>query len=82
VFCATKGLGIIKGWPDVSIFDVFDEHTIIYNKEFRDAVKVGDVVEIIPNHICPVVNLHENVYLVSHGEVVKVLPVECRGKLQ
>lgn len=81
-FCATKGLGLIKGWDDVTIFDVYDEHAIIYHKEFRDAVRVGDKVEIIPNHICPVVNLHEKAYLVSEGEVVDVIPVECRGKLQ
>lgn len=81
-FCATKGLGLIKGWDDVTIFDVYDEHAIIYHKEFRDAVRVGDKVEIIPNHICPVVNLHEKAYLASEGEVVDVIPVECRGKLQ
>ncbi len=81
-FCATRGLGLIKGWKDVEIFDVYDEHAIIYNREFRDGVKVGDKVEIIPNHICPVVNLHEKAYLVSGGEVVEVLDVECRGKLQ
>lgn len=81
-FCATKGLGLIKGWEDVEIFDVYDEHAIIYHKEFRDAVRVGDKVEIIPNHICPVVNLHESAYLVSEGEVVEIIPVECRGKLK
>lgn len=81
-FCATKGLGLIKGWDGVEIFDVYDEHAIIYHKEFRDSVRVGDKVEIIPNHICPVVNLHEQAYLVSGGQVVDVIPVECRGKLQ
>lgn len=81
-FCATRGLGLIKGWPDVEIFDVYDEHAIIYNQAFRDGVRVGDKVEIIPNHICPVVNLHEKAYLVSQGEVVDVIDVACRGKLQ
>lgn len=81
-FCATRGLGLIKGWEGVEIFDVYDEHAIIYHKEFHDSVAVGDKVEIIPNHICPVVNLHEQAYLVSSGEVVDVIPVECRGKLQ
>lgn len=81
-FTATKGLGLIKGWEDVHIFDVYDEHAIIYNKRFRDALKVGDKVEIIPNHICPVVNLHETAYLISNGEVVEEIPVECRGKLK
>lgn len=81
-FCATQGLGLIKGWKDTEIFDVYDEHAIIYNKAFRDAVKVGDKVEIIPNHICPVVNLHEKAYLVSRGEIVDIIDVKCRGKLQ
>ena len=80
-FCATQGLGLIKGWPDVEIFDVYDEHAIIYNQQFRDHVKVGDKVEIIPNHICPVVNLHEYSYLVSKGQVIEKISVECRGKL-
>ncbi len=81
-FCTTKGLGLIKGWPEVSIYDVFDEHAIIYNKEFHDSIKVGDKVEIIPNHICPVVNLHETAYIISNGEVVDEIPVDCRGKLR
>lgn len=81
-FTSTKGLGLIKGWPEVSIFDVFDEHAIIYNKKFHDSIKVGDKVEIIPNHICPVVNLHETAYIVSNGEVVDEIAVDCRGKLR
>jgi len=81
-FTATKGLGLIKGWPEVSIFGVFDEHAIIYNKEFHDSIKVGDKVEIIPNHICPVVNLHETAYIISGGEIIDEIPVDCRGKLK
>ncbi len=81
-FCATKGLGLIKGWSDVTLHDVFDEHAIIYHKAFHDGVKVGDKVEIIPNHICPVVNLHETAYLVSGGKVIEEIPVDCRGKIK
>lgn len=80
--CATRGLGLIKGWPEVEIFDVYDEHAIIYNQKFRDGVEVGEKVEIIPNHICPVVNLHETAYLVENGEIVEEIPVDCRGKLK
>jgi len=80
--CRTEGLGYIKGYAEVYIHDVFDEHAIIYDKEFHDAVRVGDKVEIIPNHICPVCNLHEKAYLVFRGEVVEEIAIECRGKLQ
>jgi D-serine deaminase-like pyridoxal phosphate-dependent protein len=78
----TKGLGRIKEFDDVHIFKVFDEHAIIYNEDFSNKVAVGDKVQIIPNHICPVCNLYEKAYLVSEGEVVEEIPVECRAKLQ
>ena len=79
---ATKGLGRIKEYEDVYIHGVFDEHAIIYNEDFSNQVNIGDKVQIIPNHICPVVNLHEKAYLVSNGEVVEELDIEARGRLQ
>lgn len=79
--CAVAGMGVIKGFDDVHIFDVFDEHAIIYNKKFKDAVKVGDKVEIIPMHVCPVMNLHKYAFLVSKGEVVDKLKIAAKGKL-
>lgn len=81
--CATEGLGTIYEYPNVHIYDVYDEHAIIYNKEFREKVQVGDKVRIVPVHICPVVNLHEFAYLIDKdGEVLEKIPVLCRGKLK
>lgn len=79
---ATPGLGTLKETPQVHIHDVYDEHAIIYNREFREQVAVGDKVEIIPVHICPVCNLYSTAYLVEQGEVLMELPVLCRGQLQ
>lgn len=78
----TKGLGYIKGFDDVHVHAVYDEHAIIYNEAFRNEINIGDKVQIIPNHICPVTNLYDYVHLVSNGEVVDQIPVKCRGKLQ
>lgn len=78
----TKGLGYIKGFDDVHVYAVYDEHAIIYNESFRNSVNIGDKIEIIPNHICPVTNLYDQAYLVSEGEVVEEIPILCRGKLQ
>jgi len=75
-------LGVIKGYKDAYIHEVYDEHAIIYNKELRDKVKVGDKLEIIPNHICPVCNLYDTAYMVSQGKVVGEIPISCRGKLR
>ncbi|MBD8069701.1 D-TA family PLP-dependent enzyme [Bacillus sp. PS06] len=79
---ATTGFGRIKEYNDVYINGVFDEHAIIYHEEFRNQVQIGEKVQIIPNHICPVCNLYEKAYLISNGEVVDELPIDCRGKLQ
>lgn len=76
--CATKGLGYIKDF-DVFIDKVYDEHAIIYSNEFRDRTKIGDKVEVIPNHICPVCNLYDWAYLVSDGEIINRIQISCRG---
>lgn len=78
--CTTKGLGYIKH-HDIYIDSVFDEHGIIYDREFREKIQIGDKVEIIPNHICPVCNLYDKAYLISDGKVVGELKVSARGRL-
>ena len=62
--------------------DVFDEHAIIYNREFRQNVSIGDKVRIIPNHICPVANLYHKAYLLRNDEVVETIDIAAQGKLQ
>lgn len=79
---ATDGLGLIKEFAGVYIDSVFDEHAIIYNETFSNQVEIGDKVRIIPNHICPVSNLHETAYLIAGEEVVEEIDIDCRGKLK
>lgn len=81
--CAVEGLGNLSDYPGTHIDLMYDEHAIIYNRKFHDAVKVGDKVRIVPVHICPVVNLYDELYLVDeNGEVEETLKIACRGKLQ
>lgn len=78
----TRGLGLIKGHPNSEVDSVFDEHAIIYDEELSAELKVGDTLEIIPNHICPVVNLYDEAYFIKDGEVMEVMKIECRGKMR
>lgn len=80
--CTTHGLGKLVGWDDVYLQRVFDEHAVINHRAFHDAVQVGDKVEIIPNHICPVVNLYDTAYLLSGDHVLRELAIEGRGKVR
>ena len=78
--CATGGFGSVKGAEHITVENLFDEHAVLHNAEFRDAVQVGDKVEIIPSHVCPTVNLFDQAYLVSQGQVLQTLPIACRGR--
>lgn len=44
-------------------------------------LKVGDMLEAIPVHICPTVNLQNQIY-VADGGVLRTEIVAGRGKLQ
>jgi len=80
--CSSKGKGLILGYPNTYINKVFDEHAIINNETFRNIIKIGDKVRIIPVHICPVCNLYDEAYLIKNDQIVKQVPISCRGKLQ
>lgn len=80
--CATHGYGLIKNSNNIRLSGVFDEHGLIYHKEFRDYIEIGDKIEIIPNHICPTCNLYEKAYLVSQGTILRAIPILCKGKSQ
>jgi len=78
--CSAPGKGVIMDWPGVSISDVYDEHAIVYSREFREGTRIGDKVRIIPVHICPVCNLYDRAYLLDGDEVTAELEVACRGR--
>lgn len=80
--CSSGGKGMILEYPGAMIDAMFDEHAIIHDQAFRDAVKVGDKVRVIPAHICPVVNLYDTAVFCSGEDVLEEVPVLCRGKLQ
>lgn len=78
----TEGLGLIREYEGVHIDSVFDEHAIIYDEAFNRKVEIGEKVQIIPNHICPVSNLYDTAWLVSGGEVLEEIKIDARGRLQ
>lgn len=80
--CATPGFGLVKGFGDLRVQKLYDEHGMIISTDAYAKLKVGDQVEIIPNHVCPMINLYDKLYIVEKGSVVTELPILCRGKSQ
>lgn len=76
-----KGFGIIKGQPNLCITRLSEEHGIIEGSiDDLKNVKIGDKLEIVPNHACPVLNLADTVYCVENGLVIGNWQVAARGK--
>ncbi|HYF90795.1 MAG TPA: alanine racemase [Symbiobacteriaceae bacterium] len=73
------GHGHVVGRPQVRVARLSEEHGVL---EFAPGLplRVGERLEIIPNHICPAINLTDRVYGVRGGQVVAEIAVEGRGK--
>ncbi len=73
-----KGFGYIPATGDY-ISRLSEEHGVIENP--AGDYKIGDIVEIIPNHACNTCNMHEKAYLVEKGLIVDEYKVTARGKI-
>lgn len=62
-------------YPDLRVFRLSEEHGVCsVNPE--NSLQVGDRIEILPIHICVVINMQREVYLVSE-DGVEPLPIEA-----
>ena len=77
----TKGYGLIKHSKEVWISWLSEEHGVV-ELEGPSAYKIGDQLEIIPNHVCPAVNLADALIGVRDGRFERIIQVEARGKNQ
>lgn len=81
---AHPGHGFVVGHPEAEIARLSEEHGVILlpEGEDRDAFQVGDRVEIIPNHVCPTVNLQDQLFLLRDGRLLDVWDIAARGKVR
>ncbi len=75
------GHGLILEHPQAKIARFAEEHGFLDLSACNDRPKVGDVVRIVPNHVCVVVNMVDRLVTVRGGEIVGELPVAARGRL-
>lgn len=74
------GFGYIVEYPDAEIVSLSEEHGWLRLPESAQGIQIGEKVEIIPNHVCPTVNLTDELYLVRAGELAETWPVIGRGR--
>jgi D-serine deaminase-like pyridoxal phosphate-dependent protein len=72
--------GAVWGHDDWEVARLSEEHGVLTVPPDAD-VRVGDRLAIVPNHVCPAVNLASFVTTVAGGAVERV-PVAARGLVQ
>lgn len=71
------GHGLILEAPEATIAALSEEHAVVQGlRESRLAV--GDLVRVVPNHVCPVTNLTSSLVVVRDGAVADRWPVVGR----
>jgi len=76
-----EGYGHVVGYPDAVLERLTEEHGMLSVDEDCD-LEVGDTLQIIPNHICSTVNLHDEVYFAGEDGGVEEMRVAARGKVR
>jgi D-serine deaminase-like pyridoxal phosphate-dependent protein len=75
-----SGHGYIPEYPQAKITKLSEEHAQVDITACDSAPKVGEVVSVVPNHICPCINLQDAVWWQEPGEAPAPIPIEARGK--
>lgn len=76
------GFGLVRGRPDLVFERMSEEHGILTWPQSGQPLLVGERLAIIPNHICPVVNLHDAAIGVRAGRFERLIGIDGRGKSQ
>ena len=76
------GHGFILEHPEARIARFAEEHGFLDLTRSNTRPNVGDVVRIVPNHVCVVVNMFDEVVMVRGDEIIGTLPIAARGKLR
>jgi D-serine deaminase-like pyridoxal phosphate-dependent protein len=73
------GYGELAGYPDAVVERVNDYHGMVRLPGEGPRPHLGEVVAIVPNHVCPVINLVDDFVVVRQGSIVDRWPVDARG---
>ena len=74
------GFGALHDRPEVKVVRMSEEHGILDINDTTWQPSVGDLVRIVPNHVCYVVNLNDIIHGVRGSNVETSWPVSARGR--
>ena len=75
------GFGLILEHPGARIHKMSEEHGFLDLSQSGERPGVGDILRVVPNHVCVAVNMFDQLVAVRGNHIVDVLPVAARGRL-
>ena len=76
----TSGFGFLPDYPQATIAALSEEHAQVDITECDRAPKLGERVQIVPNHVCPVINLSNEAWWFGNHHAPLPLPIDARGQ--
>jgi D-serine deaminase-like pyridoxal phosphate-dependent protein len=77
-----SGHGYVVEAPDARLIKLNEEHGYLDITGSKHSFRVGEVLAVIPNHVCTCVNMHDEVFLHRGGEPAGCWRVAARGKIR
>ena len=77
-----SGYGYVVEAPEVPIVKLNEEHGHLDITRSAHEFHVGEVLTVIPNHICTCVNMHDEAFVLRKGLVAGSWRVAARGKIR
>jgi len=75
-----QGYGELADYPGTVIERVHDYHGVVGVPDGVRAPTLGEVVRVIPNHACPVVDLQDRFVATRSGAFIGWMTVDARGR--
>ena len=77
-----EGHGLVLEYPEAQFYGLSEEHGHVDFSACPRKPEIGERVSVMPNHVCVVTNLFNQIVAVRHNTVEAIWPVAARGALQ
>jgi D-serine deaminase-like pyridoxal phosphate-dependent protein len=72
--------GHVIGHPEISIASFSEEHGILV-VDPQNPLKIGERIRIVPNHVCVVSNMFDEIWIERNDGGLEPLRIDARGKV-
>jgi D-serine deaminase-like pyridoxal phosphate-dependent protein len=74
------GYAFVPAYPDAVVSELYDYHAVAEIPDGVASPDIGEIVAVVPNHVCPVVNLFERITVLRHGAITDTWAVDARAR--